>query len=173
MKIKDKIIKTVKEDWNDLKKIKKEILSVNSKELIIKLLNSSEIVYTDMSAVLLIIPEIWKDFELEDWKHIIQNVNRPKEYRLYIDDGPFFEDIRFLYNWIGIDSIELYKSDPLILPENKKSLDKIVHNFLKDTMRDNYKEDFEDGTFGNIDYFRKMKQKLISQGAKRNSLKDI
>lgn len=173
MKIIKKIIKVVKEDWDGLKKIKNEVLSVNSKELMVQMLNSPEIVYTDMSAVLLILPEIWKDFNLEDWVYIIRNVNRPKKYRLYIDDGPYFEDIRFLYNWIGIDSIDLYKRDQLISSDNKKSLDKIAHRFLIDPMRDDYKEDFEDGTFGNIKYFKDMKQRLISQGAKSNPVEDL
>lgn len=173
MRIIKKIINIVKEDWNGLKKMRNEALTINSKELIVQMLNSPEIVYTDMSAILLILPEIWKDFNLEDWQYIIRNVNRPKQYKLYIDDGPYFEDIRFLYNWIGIDSIDLYKKDQIISSDNKKNLDQIINRFLNDPMRDNYKEDFEDGTFGNIKYFKDMKQRLISQGAKSSPVEDL
>lgn len=157
-------------DWANFKPLKNEILEEDKRGLITEILNTKEFVYTDVRALFLIIPELWKDFNLEDWLYIIRNVNRPDKYRGLMDYEPHFEDIRFLYNWIGIDSISLYKNDSQISEKNKANLDKVFPGFTADSMRsgDTYKEDFEDGTFGNIEYFREMKQRLISQGAKES-----
>lgn len=158
-----------KGDWENFKSLKNEILLDQSKkELIVDILNTKEFIYTDVGGLFLTIPELWKDFNLDDWLYIIRNVIRPAKYRLYMDYEPNFEDIRFLYNWIGIDSVNLYKEDSEISKENKVNLDKVFPQFLNDTMRngDTYKEDFKDGTFGNIKYFRDMKQRLILQGVK-------
>ena len=89
--------------WDSYKPLKNELLAYNSKDLIIKLLNSEDFRYKNIRSLFVIIPELWKDFNLDDWMYIIRKVDRPTNYRLYIDDGPYFEDIRFLYNWIGID----------------------------------------------------------------------
>ncbi|WP_370895586.1 hypothetical protein [Chryseobacterium gossypii] len=161
--------------WDSYKLLKNELLTYNPKDLIISLLNTKELWNTDLRSLFIIIPEIWKDFNLNDWKYIIQSVNRPSNYRILIDHGPFFEDIRFLYNWIGIDSISLYKNDPGISLENKKNLDKVFPAFLLDPMRDGelYKEDFQDGTFGDIKYFKDMKIRLINEGAKASPMPDL
>ncbi|WP_292010559.1 hypothetical protein [Chryseobacterium sp.] len=158
--------------WDCYKPLKDELLSHNTKDLIVKVITTESFRYTDVRSLLLIVPELWKDFSLEDWKYIMRKIDRPSNYRLYIDDSSYFEDIRFLYNWIGIDSISLYKNDPLLSSENKNNLDKVFPLFLHDTMRngEEYKEDFNDGTFGNIKYFKEMKSKLISQGAKANEM---
>ncbi|AXO80717.1 hypothetical protein DZC78_10085 [Olleya aquimaris] len=158
-------------DWENFRLLKNEILlEENKKELIIDILNTKEFIYTDVGGLFLTIPELWEDFDLNDWLHIIRNVNRPSKYRLYMDYEPNFEDIRFLYNWIGIDSVSLYKEDSEISKENKENLNKVFPQFLNDTMRngDTYKEDFKDGTFGDISFFRIMKERLISQGAKES-----
>ncbi|GEN75759.1 hypothetical protein [Chryseobacterium hagamense] len=160
--------------WDIFKHLKKELLNYNSKDLIIKLLNSKEFKYKNIRSLLVIIPELWKDFSLEDWRIIMREVNRPSNYRVFIDDGPYFEDVRFLYNWIGIDSIKLYKNDPEISDENKRYLDRVFPLFLHDTMRNGeYMEDFHDGTFGDIKFFREMKSRLMSQGAKPSPLPDL
>jgi len=161
--------------WDSYKLLKNEILTYDKKDLIVEILNTNSFRYSDAKNLLLIIPELWKDFSLEDWKYIIRKINRPSNYRLYIDNSSQFEDIRFLYNWIGIDSIALYKNDSLISKENKQALDKVFPAFLIDPMRDGdlYKENFQDGTFGDINYFRKMKQRLINQGAKPSPIANL
>ncbi|MEN4759540.1 hypothetical protein ABEG63_04295 [Chryseobacterium sp. C39-AII1] len=172
----EKLSISIKEKgWDSYKSLKKELLTYNTKDLIVEILNANNFRNSDTRSLLLIIPELWKDFSLEDWKYIIRKVNRPSIYRLYIDNSSQFEDIRFLYNWIGIDSVSLYKNDSLISKENKQALDKVFPAYLIDPMRDGglYKEDFQDGTFGNIDYFRKMKHRLISQGAKPNPMGNL
>lgn len=153
--------------WESYKNLKSELLTLNTKDLIIHILNDDTMRDSNVTALLLAIPELWKDFNLNDWKYIIQNVNRPSNYRLLMDNKPCIEDIRFLYNWIGIDSISLYKKDTLISKENKQNLDKVFPAFLSDTIRNGeiYKENFQDGTFGDIRYFKEMKIRLISQGA--------
>lgn len=160
--------------WENYKKLSVDLLSVDTKNLIIHLLNEIKLRDSDVRALLLCIPELWKDFSLEDWKFIIRKVNRPSNYRVLIDNSPCFEDIKFLYNWIGIDSIKLYKNDPEISDESKKSMDRVFPLFLHDTMRNGeYMEDFQDGTFGDIKYFREMKSRLMSQGAKPSPLPDL
>ncbi|MEN5309174.1 hypothetical protein ABE425_16870 [Chryseobacterium cucumeris] len=160
--------------WDSYKPLKNELLAYNSKDLIIKLLNSEDFRYKNIRSLFVIIPELWKDFNLDDWMYIIRKVDRPTNYRLYIDDGPYFEDIRFLYNWIGIDSISLYKNDPGVSSKNKQNLDKVFPMFLHDTLRNgDYKEEFSDGTCGDIKYFRDMKTRLISQGAKPSPMSNL
>lgn len=105
--------------WDSYKPLKNELLAYNSKDLIIKLLNSEDFRYKNIRSLFVIIPELWKDFNLDDWMYIIRKVDRPTNYRLYIDDGPYFEDIRFLYNWIGIDSICIKMIREFLLKINK------------------------------------------------------
>lgn len=153
--------------WESYKDLKSELLSVDTKSLIVRILNERRFRDTDVKALLLVIPELWKDFNLDDWKYIIRKVDRSANYRVLIDNEPCFEDIRFLYNWIGIDSLKLYKNESGISEENKKSLDRVFPVLLTDPMREgeSYKEDFQDGTFGNIKYLRDMRIRLINQGA--------
>lgn len=159
-----------KEGWAGFNKIKDQMLQEDTRELIINLMKVDNVMFQNIGALFIVIPELWKDYDLEDWLYIIRNAERPKNYRVLIDDGTYFEDIRFLYNWIGIDSVDLYKNDSQISKANKDALDNVFPDFLSDTMRngDSYKEDFKDGTFGNIEYFREMNQRLINQGAKEN-----
>lgn len=160
--------------WDAYKPLKNELLMHNSKELIVRLLNSDSFRYKNIRSLFLIIPELWKDFNLDDWMYIIRKVDRPENYRLYKDDGPYFEDIRFLYNWIGIDSISLYKNDPGVSSKNKQSLDRVFPVFLHDTLRNgDYMEEFLDGTFGDIKYFRDMKIRLMNQGASASPMPDL
>lgn len=160
--------------WDSYKLLKNELLTYNSRDLIVNLLNSKNFRYKSIRSLLVIVPELWKDFSLEDWMYIIRKVNRPSSYRIYIDDGPYFEDIRFLYNWIGIDSISLYKNDSGVSSKNKQSLDRVFPVFLHDTLRNgDYKEEFLDGTFGDIRYFKEMKTRLINQGAKPSPMPNL
>lgn len=154
----------------EIEPIKQELILNTSKEFIVEILNSKEFIYTDIGYLLLVVPELWKDFNLEDWLYVIRNVNREKNYRILINSEPCFEDIRFLHNWIGIDSIDLYKNDIGISDENKKSLDIVFPEFLTDTLRNGevYMEDFSDGTFGDINYFKEMHESLLSQGASKS-----
>lgn len=107
--------------------------------------------------------------------YIIRKVDRSANYRILIDNEPCFEDIRFLYNWIGIDSVKLYKNESGLPDKYKKSLDRVFPVLLIDPMKDGelYKENFQDGTFGNIKYFRDMKIRLINQGANASSLPNL
>lgn len=154
--------------WNDYKKMKIQLLSVNTRDLVIHVLNDSRFRNSDVEALLLCIPELWKDFSLNDWKFIIQKVNRSSNYRLLMDNDPCFEDVKFLYNWIEIDSINLYKNDTGISNKDKKFLNKVFPALLSDTLKKSgsYKEDFEDGTFCNPKYFQEAKIKLVAEGAK-------
>ena len=88
---------------------------------------------------------------------------------------PCFEDLRFLYNWIGIDSVRLYKNESGISEKNKRSLDRVFPALLTDPMREGEldKENFQDGTFGDIKYFRDMKIRLINQGAKPSPMLNL
>lgn len=162
-----KLITELDQDgWDAINNNKNELLKFDGKELIISLLNNQNLRYSHAPAILVIIPEIWKDFSLEDWKQIMRKIERPKKYRVLIDDSSQFEDIRFLCNWIGIDGIKLYKEDNLLSKENKEALDKVFPGFLFDHIKsgDN-KEDFEDGTFGKLQYLLTMRKRLLSEGA--------
>jgi len=161
--------------WESYKNLKSELLALNTKDLIIHILNDDTMRDSNVTALLLAIPELWKDFNLNDWKYIIQNVNRPSNYRLLMDNKPCFEDIRFLYNWIGIDSVKLYKNDLNISEENRRILDRIFPAFLVDSTRNGefYRENFQDGTFGDIRYFKEMKNRLISQGATPSAVSNL
>lgn len=33
---------------------------------------------TDVKALLLVIPELWKDFNMDDWMYIIRKIDRPR-----------------------------------------------------------------------------------------------
>ncbi|MEN5309172.1 hypothetical protein ABE425_16860 [Chryseobacterium cucumeris] len=162
-------------DWESYKSLKNELLSVDTKNLIVQILNESRFRDTDVKALLLVIPELWKDFNMDDWMYIIRKVDRSANYRVLIDNEPCFEDIRFLYNWIGVDSIKLYQNGSGIPEKSKKSLDRVFPVLLTDPMREGelYKEDFQDGTFGDIKYFRDMKTRLISQGAKPSPMPNL
>ena len=161
--------------YDEILEQKTDILEVDGKQLIIDLLNDEYLGSRDVSALLKIIPEIWKDFNLSDWQDIIRSVNRPAEYRPNIDTEANFEDIRFLYHWIGIDSLDLYQNTSGISVSNKSILDKKAKYCLVDSDRNgnNYEISFKEGIYGNIQYFRDMKARLISQGAKANSLPDL
>ena len=168
-KIIEKIIEhRKKEGWDIFKKMKSEILQFDSKYFLINCFNHEKMNNTYMSAMLLIIPELWKNFNLEDWLNIMRAIERPKKYRLYMDDSAHFEDIKFLYNWIEIDSIKLFKEDLIISNENKRVLNKIFPGYLRDLIKSNpdYMEDFNDKTFGEYKHLEAMRERLISQGAK-------
>lgn len=154
---------------------KENIKKIDGKKIIIDLLNDKYLLNRYVSAILLIVPELWKNFNLSDWQEIIRSVNRPAEYRPNIDDEANFEDIRFLHNWIGIDSLDLYKNTSDISEINKSILDKKAKYCLIDSNRDgkSYKLWFQDGIYGDIKYFIDMKTRLISQGAKANNLPDL
>ncbi len=165
-KLINKLIKELDQNgWDAIKDYKKEILSHEGKEFMINLLNNLDLRYTHAPVVFLIIPEIWKDFNLQDWKYVIHNIDRPAKYRILFDDSSNFEDLKFLYNWIGIDSIKLCNEDDELPIEKKKAINRVLPNFLFEQLGDG-EEDFEDGTFGKKEYFITMKERLISQGAK-------
>lgn len=153
--------------YSEYQRSKSEFLKFDPKELIIACLNHSYFSGEDVAALLINVPEIWKDLNLNDWKYIIENVNRRADYRLVMDNDACFEDIKFLYKFLEIDSIKLYKEDSNITAENKSVLDRVIPgictNFFKDDLDEEY---FTDGTYGNRYYFREMKKKLITQGAK-------
>lgn len=162
-------------DWESYKDLKSELLSIDIKDLIVQILNERGFRDTDVRALLLAIPELWKDFNLHDWMYIIRKVERSANYRVLIDNEPCFEDIRFLYNWIGIDSVRLYKNESDISEKNKRSLDRVFPVLLTDPMREGelYKENFQDRTFGGVKYFRDMKLRLMNQGAKPSPIPSL
>jgi hypothetical protein len=162
--IKKLILELDQNGWDAIKDNKKEILTFDGKEFMINLLNNNDLRYTHAPVIFLIIPEIWKDFNLQDWKYVIHNIERPAKYRILFDDSPNFEDLKFLYNWIGIDSIKLCNEDDALPIEKKKAINRVLPNFLIHNLGDG-EEDFADGTFGKKEYFITMKQRLISQGA--------
>ena len=59
-------------DWESYKSLKNELLSVDTKNLIVQILNESRFRDTDVKALLLVIPELWKDFNMDDWMYIIR-----------------------------------------------------------------------------------------------------
>ncbi|HCN49646.1 MAG TPA: hypothetical protein DIT10_11225 [Chryseobacterium sp.] len=161
--------------WESYKDLKSELLSLDTKSLIVQILSEKQFVDSDVKALFLAIPELWKDFNLDDWMYIIRKVERSANYRVLIDNEPCFEDLRFLYNWIGIDSVRLYKNESGISEKNKRSLDRVFPALLTDPMREGEldKENFQDGTFGDIKYFRDMKIRLINQGAKPSPMLNL
>ena len=145
---------------------KKEILQNGGKEFITNLLSNPEFRYTYAPRVFLIIPQIWNNFSLDDWKYVLRNVKRPLKYRPLFDESASFEDIKFLYNWIKIDSLKLFDEDPEISDEIKQKVRRLFPNFLSmDLDEDLAEEDFKDGTFGDRKYLAEMRDRLISQGA--------
>ncbi|MDG4653924.1 hypothetical protein [Chryseobacterium arthrosphaerae] len=161
--------------WERYKGLKNELLSLDTKSLIVQILNEKRFVDSDVRALFLAIPELWKDFNLDDWMYIIRKVERSANYRVLIDNEPCFEEIRFLYNWIGIDSVRLYKNESGISEKNKRSLDRVFPALLTDPMREGelYKENFQDETFGDIRYLRDMKIRLINQGASASPMPSL
>lgn len=146
---------------------KTQILSYGNKQFIIDLLNFEIFIHRNAEAIFLKIPELWKDFSLDDWKEIILSIDRPKTYRAFMEVSAHFEDIKFLHNWLEIDSISLYKNISNLSESNRKSLDKNVEYLFGDTWKNwDLTEDFEDGTFCNTKYFKESKMKLIAEGAK-------
>jgi hypothetical protein len=154
-------------DGEDVKVFKDQILSYGNKEFIIDMLNFDFFIHNHAETIFLKIPELWKDLSLDDWKEIIVSIHRPETYRPFMEVSSHFEDVKFLYNWIEIDSISLYKDIPNLSESNKKSLDKNLKYLFDDSdKRWNLTEDFEDGTLCNPIYFNQAKMKLVSQGAK-------
>lgn len=166
----NKIFVALRESSNidTINAFKNEILSYGSKQFIIDLLNFEYFFNKRAEAIFLKTPEIWKDLSLNDWKEIIKLIDRPETYRPFMEVSSHFEDLKFLHNWLEIDSIALYKSISDLSESNRKSLDKNLKYLFGDSRKrsDSYKEDFEDGTFCNPKYFQEAKMKLIAEGAK-------
>lgn len=151
----------------DIRLFENEILSQEPKDFLVACFTNEDIHYRYMNEILLIFTDLWKDFNLDDWREIMRRIDRPKGYRPLFDDTGHFEDVKFLLNWIEIDSIELYQNDPEISEKNKKVLDKVIPLFLfSPTKGVDFMEDFEDGTYGNYQHLVKMRERLIKQGAK-------
>lgn len=115
-----KLIFEIQEDgWDVVNKKKQQILNFDNKQFIIEILNTESFRNTFAEATLLILPELWKDFNLSDWLEIMRRIKSPVNYRVLMDDGPYFVDIRFLCSWIGIDARKLFREDKE-LPEQKR-----------------------------------------------------
>jgi hypothetical protein len=164
----DKIIKkSLIEGYDYFSQEKNNLLKFNTKEVLITFFNHPKMWHRDMEALLLWIPELWKDFNLDDWLEIIRNVDRPANYKILFTETSQFEDIKFLYKWIKIDSIKLYQEDSLLSSEKKEVLDNIIPRFMyENDISDLEMENFEDGTYGDYKYIETMRERLISQGAK-------
>lgn len=176
----DKLTKKIIENLNFdayylIEEERDNIIALDGKQLMIDLLNRDDMWNTKVSYLFKRVPEIWKDFNLSDWQEIMRSVHRPAAYRPNVDDEANFEDIRFLYNWIGINSLDLYKNTPNISDADRAVIERKGEYLLFDSDKtgDDYKRWFTDGTYGNIQYFKDMKARLISQGAKANLLPDL
>lgn len=149
---------------------KADILKQDKLVFLIDCFNHSEINYKYMQYLLLTIPEVWKDFSLDDWKFIIRNVKRKSKYKVLYDDEGCFEDIKFLFKWIEVDSVDLYRNDSKINERDKNILDRVIKSYAYDIYKDpehsnlDY-EWFEEGVYGDIMYFEIMKERLLKQGA--------
>lgn len=154
-------------DGEDEKTFKDQILAYGNKQFIIDMLNFDIFINNWAESIFLKIPELWKDLSLDDWKEIIISIDRPKTYRPYMEVSAHFEDLKFLHNWLEIDSISLYKSISSLSDSNRESLDKNLKYLFDDSdKRWDLTEEFGDGTFCNPSYFKEAKMKLIAEGAK-------
>jgi hypothetical protein len=150
---------------------KKELLKYDGKELLIYYFNHPKMKYKKMQYLLLTVPEIWKDFNLNDWIDVICNVVRPESYRILFDEEACFEDIKFLYRYIGVDSVKLYKDN--CKNSDVEILNKIISDYAYDMFKSDLDiENFEDGTYGSFYYFKEMKERLLIQGVQEASYKD-
>jgi len=168
----DKIIKiSQSEGYDYFLKEKNNLLKYNTKEVLIAFFNHPNMRHLRMEALLLWIPELWKDLNLDDWLEIIRNVDRPADYKILFTETSQFEDIKFLYKWVKIDSIKLYQEDSILSAEKKEVLDNIIPKFMyQNDITDLEMENFEDGTYGEYKHIEAMRERLISQGA--NSIKE-
>ena len=53
--------------WDVVNKKEQQILNFDNKQFIIEILNTESFRNTFAEATLLILPELWKDFNLSDW----------------------------------------------------------------------------------------------------------
>ncbi|WP_185287894.1 hypothetical protein [Chryseobacterium lactis] len=177
----DKILSDLAKTFGGLEffksdEIKRELLKYNGKELLVYFFNHPNMKFKKMQFLLLTIPEIWKDFNLEDWIYIIYNVKRPENYHILFNEEAYFEDIKFLYKYIEVDSIKLYKQ--YCKNEDIIILDKVISDYAYDMFKTELDiENFEDFTYGDVHYFKEMKERLLTQGAQetnyKNDLTDI
>jgi|GEM_PF-2786645 len=152
---------------NSINSFRDQIMSYGNKQFIIDLLNFDMFSHKRAEAIFLKTPEMWKDLSLADWKDIIRSIERPEKYRAFMEISAHFEDVKFLHNWLGIDSISLYEDIPNLSESNRKSLEKNLKYLYGDSWKKSHlEEDFEDGTFCNPKYFQETKTKLIKEGAK-------
>lgn len=154
-------------DHESFKNEESDYLYFNSRDLIIECLNNELFYVKDVESLLLRLPKLWSDFSLDDWKHVIRNVARKPDYRYMFDSEPCFVDIKFLYKYLEVDSIKLYKEDTELSEESKASITKAVSVFCFQFFKDEY--DLE--TIQDEPAFKKAKDRLLSEGASEASFK--
>jgi hypothetical protein len=162
-----KLLRVYAISLDDVRENKSEYLNFNQKELITAFLNCELMKGSRLEQVLLELPELWRDLNLSDWKEIIQKVNRRENYKYLFDDWACFEDVKFLYKFLEIDSIDLYKSDSILTDSAKRNITSAISIYCSDFIKSQSdSENFDDGTYPSKSLFMEVKSRLISQGAK-------
>ena len=115
--------------------------------------------------ILLMFPELWKDFNKENWQTILINTNRPANLRLFKDERGYFDDIVFLFRFVKVDALKWVFENSLLSHEKKIN---IMNYFLMrpdELLKGDYDESgFNQGFFGNKEYIHIMQDRLIEQG---------
>jgi hypothetical protein len=113
---------------------------------------------------LLCFPEIWSDFNKTNWDKIMRTVKRPEHLRMLMDERGYFDDITFLFRYIGIDVFEWIRSDTHL--NNKSKV--VIFNYFRtrtnsltrDTSDD---ENYNEGIWADEKYCRGMRERLLQQ----------
>lgn len=139
------------------------LLNFDSKDVLVCLFNEMERSFN--IPFLLCAPELWSNFHRGDWEYIFSNVKRPSDFHYLMKDYGNFDDVLFLYRYIGVDALKWLFEFPGISQTDKKTIFKYfkigVHHLIKDSMDE---ENFGDGTWADLSYYNSMYKNLVAEG---------
>lgn len=120
-----------------------EIQQIGAKELLLVCMQNHESRY--IIPLMLSLPELWRDFTVDDWLSIMKNVgNRPPYAMIKSQIGSVgvHADIMFLCKYLEIDGLDLYLNHAGATDENKFATVRYMNGFLDEFVKEN--SDYED-----------------------------